>query len=328
MKHAPLLEPIKLDKAPRTDIIARIRKESPKQGVFVLELDRDYAHDFLFINDEYQRKKEDENVVLYTNEMEESNWPYIADVIKFSYVAEVGSSSIRMIDGQYRSEATFRSNTKHKFIIATGLPPETIHYMDIQKRRKIRDSLHFMRLPYPDLLASSVVLCIMFKEKNRLLTDYKYERPNHHHAVYWCKKPSNHVATLSEYINIASQKLARNRSKREHFFSVSQWAFLMYQLRYHTNEDLMMQFCTRLATGEGVDGRHIVINELRKLLRAIVKKEDKDYSNTYSRGIFTLKLHFTIRAFNLWCKSSTAISKLRLSAEEKERPTFEKIFKL
>lgn len=328
MKQAPRLKPIVLDKTPRTSIIERIKKESPKQGVFVIEMDKDIAHDFLFINDEYNRRREEDDIVHYSEEMDAGDWPYVGDTIKFAYDPKIGPSSIRMIDGQGRCESTLRTKTTHKFIIATGLPPEAVHYLDIQRRRRMRDSLHFMRYPNPDFLASAVMLCIMFKEKNRFISSYKYDRPNHHHAVYWCKKPSNHVNDLSRFITTASSKLATKKDKREHFFSIGQWGFIMYQLRYATNEELMMQFCTRLATGEGTDGRHILIHELRKLLRAIVKKEGKDYVKSYSRGIFTIKLHWTIRVFNLWAAGKTSFGNKRLTEKELNDPHFEKIFKL
>jgi len=86
----------------------------------------------------------------YASDMANDNWQFVGDPIR---IAEDGT----LLDGQHRLHAVIKSDTKHEFLVITGLEGQSQAVMDGGRSRRLHDVLKINGEKHHTILGAALV---------------------------------------------------------------------------------------------------------------------------------------------------------------------------
>lgn len=277
-----------LKHTPTTDLIDRIKKETPKAGLITFEkIDKAKALDLLTLNKD-NRAMYSMDVEKHARNMRSGKWKFIGPVIRID-------KNLRLVDGQHELWAICLSETVQVFHIQCGLEEDAYTVIDTGRVKSIYDALR--TAGYKDVfnLGSAIRTVIFIQNYQRIAGTYKGSaRVDNLEAISWIKNAAN--ARLCD----RSMKYAHttlHSGEDGDFLTKSAWAAIFY-IFAKIDPAVAETFCIKLATGEGLvkDSKDNAIYLLRRKLLWLAKRENR----THGARAKDIRYRYIFHAWNLW----------------------------
>lgn len=195
---------------------------------------------------------------LYAKDMEDGNWMFNGDVIRFDKFGN-------LIDGQTRLEAIRKSGIPQDFIVVEGLDPLCAKTIDIGFKRSVEDYLRKFETMYEKGATAVVKLALTLKRGNgQIGHSSAYSRISNAMIVDAYKEDDKHFNEATSY----GKEISKNSGK---VLKPSHVGGLYYYLVYTNGYDIgkVRLFFERLSSYRS-DGKTTPFKTTYKIL------EDKD----------------------------------------------------
>lgn len=137
-KEASLIQSIDLFGTESTGCLTH--EKAPGVELRMVWVTPELAANYDLLNAVAQRKVSKEATATYASDMDDDEWAFLGDPIRFDVTGH-------MIDGQHRARAIVRSGRAQLIVVITGLPVGIMRYVDMGRRRTYADTLRIRDIP-------------------------------------------------------------------------------------------------------------------------------------------------------------------------------------